>query len=370
MEGGPRAQYNPYEDLFANPGREAFARLLNAEVYFMVPQSYSNNEKYKRDRRSAVAFIENNERNLQYSARNVLDMELHICERLEWRMRTLTPFCFVEYFIPILRLTPNLPTPRRPVRQLIVKSQFDISFTVFRPSVVAASAMLTISSKMFPAQHSLFELNIITSEFIRPLKDMVLKCNKELAPLYRDPSMPEARDTSISIYDTTAGEGPGLAERKPAEPNAAPGEGSGSVERKRSDPIPVPGRTSPSAETQIKSREMSEALWMAALPPGANIEEERMRRAGKEPAVEEEWTRRAGKEPAASEIHPEPEENRIVVQDEADELMNFELGWIEAQADAQRRDEARAGGEAGYGTYFMQKLTDCCTNFMRGCNIL
>ncbi|KAL6506946.1 hypothetical protein OROHE_022383 [Orobanche hederae] len=63
------------------------------------------------------------ERNISYSKEDVLQMELQICRGLEWRMRTLTPFCFVEFFTPILDLQPNQLSPRNLVYDLIARSQ-------------------------------------------------------------------------------------------------------------------------------------------------------------------------------------------------------------------------------------------------------
>ncbi|XP_051125167.1 putative cyclin-D6-1 [Andrographis paniculata] len=106
-------------------------------------------------------------RKLEYSPDEVLDMEFHICRRLQWRLRTLTPFCFVEYMIPLLGKKPV--SPRRPVRQLIVRTQYDASFLEYSPSILAAAAMLVVSKGLFPRrQHDIFEFQVLTSEFVSP----------------------------------------------------------------------------------------------------------------------------------------------------------------------------------------------------------
>ncbi|GFP84074.1 putative cyclin-d6-1 [Phtheirospermum japonicum] len=82
------------------------------------------------------------ERDILYSTEDVRQMELAICRGLEWRMRTVTPFLFVGFFIPFL----GLPLARSSVHDLIYKSQRDIAFIQYRLSVIAAFAMLTVSS--------------------------------------------------------------------------------------------------------------------------------------------------------------------------------------------------------------------------------
>ncbi|GFQ00724.1 hypothetical protein PHJA_002216300 [Phtheirospermum japonicum] len=57
-------------------------------------------------------------------------------------MRTVTPFHFVGFFIPFFEML----LARYGVHDLIYKSQRDIAFTQYRPSVIAASAMLAVSS--------------------------------------------------------------------------------------------------------------------------------------------------------------------------------------------------------------------------------
>ncbi|GFP80668.1 putative cyclin-d6-1 [Phtheirospermum japonicum] len=82
------------------------------------------------------------ERDILYSTEDVLRMELAICRGWEWRMRTVTPFLFVGFFIPFL----ELPLAHSSVHDLIYKSQRDIEFTQYLLSVIAASAMLAVSS--------------------------------------------------------------------------------------------------------------------------------------------------------------------------------------------------------------------------------
>lgn len=86
--------------------------------------------------------------------------------------------------------------------------------------------------------------------------------------------------------------------------------------------------------------------------------------------IEEERIHPAGMEPAASAIQPVLEESDELVNADADELMNFELGWIDAEAAAESKVVAQAADDAGYITHLRQKLSGCGRRVMQSCNIL
>ncbi|KAK4439869.1 putative cyclin-D6-1 [Sesamum alatum] len=355
MDGDPEDQYKLGYDKLPDSALESLRRLTSAEGYFVVPASYMDDENVRCLRQYAVSFIEKNsksenfdalipyvamtyfdrfmamgeippvvkthfgdidlclisclslawklrtmnfvlstflnEKNMnQYSSKDVLRMEYYICKRLGWRMRALTPISFIEYIIPILPLLRESPSVRRPVRQLIVKSQFDMSFTQYKPSVVAASAALTVASHMFPSTCGLIALTILTPEYIFPEVEKVLECRDKFEPLFEGLSTPAAGGTSINIEY-----------KKPAD-------------------------------TQ------------------SNIEEESVHREGKEPVVDE--------------IQPGQEGSDEL----ADQLMNFELGWIDAQAVADGKAvPPGAADHGGYITSLRQKLSRSVT---QSCNIL
>ncbi|KAL6529754.1 hypothetical protein OROGR_015377 [Orobanche gracilis] len=337
----PLVRYDPYNDLSRTSGSETFERLFKEEAYFMVPPSYLNDGAKRALRKTAVKIIEEtvsaprggrdehlfaiccltlawklrkksfalrvflNTRSLRYSTQEVRHMELHICRGLEWRMRTLTPFRFIEFFIPILRLPPNPPSPRPLVRDLIIRSQYDIAFTEFRPSVMAATAVLIVSSKMFPDQHAISDLKITTDiEPLRLLTDMILKCTQQLRPLYRNPPIRKPRDAVL-----------------PVEPAS-------------SKPIWIPGHEPPPSPRT--PRQMSDNLFRASLPLGENVEQRML-----------EWEEIKKQEAAKAEKA-------------ADQLMDFELGWKELLEAAETRERAR---RLNARTSLVPRLTNCWIQF-------
>ncbi|KAL6506945.1 hypothetical protein OROHE_022382 [Orobanche hederae] len=478
MERVGVVQYDPYNDLFGRPGREAFARLFNMEEYFMVPQSYLRDEEKISLRMAASEIIEMHspryldalipytamtyfdrflsqrddfphenarlfaiccltiawklhnksfdlssflrERNIAYSKENVLQMELQICRGLEWRMRTLTPFCFVDFFTPILNLQPNQLSPRNPVYDLIARSQRDIAFTEYRPSVMAASALIIVSSKLFPAQHSLFHLKILYDlEPLRPLKDIILNCNSQLKPLFTNPSIARAWDvTPGRINESPAGPAPrsGRINEPPAvlpapvssaDQPAAAGIDEEPMEpfRRRPGKEPCTSYDQEDEDEELKEfeRRFMESLHEALRRTQARKEAEEARpgrRPGKEPVTSEmeddiilEWRglmeevqRRDGKEPASSSAAAAAAASSSEIQpasspeDGDDEI---KLGWKELMEEANNKsidielglmgDESGEEGEIRRdGTRRemgcnMQKLAECCATI---CNIL
>ncbi|KAI8009072.1 putative cyclin-D6-1 [Camellia lanceoleosa] len=234
------------------------------------------------------------ERNLQFNRNQVKEMELHILNSLRWRMRSLTPICFVGYFIPLLRLPrSSQQLNRRPVYQIIVRAQADIGFTQFKPSIIAASAILTASSKLFPAQFEEFKAVLSSSEFVSA--EELMQCMEAMESKYKD---------DVALKTPTGqrtGEEPSSRVRRTSEPI---------------DIVPVGGAS------RVGTVEVSSALLRAALPPGAIADEELIsHRSGKELVGEE------GVEiqPAATETV----DKQAAASHDDDPFMNFELHWTD-----------------------------------------
>lgn len=138
-------------------------------------------------------------------------MEALILGALKWRMRSITPFSFISYFIsffnlrdPPLRLSlkaraseiifkaQNGNTPSKKIRrkvnmplgsipQLHLTNLYfvsEIKLLEFRPSIIAASALLSAAHELLPLQYPCFrkaifccsyvnKVNILTSAFLK-----------------------------------------------------------------------------------------------------------------------------------------------------------------------------------------------------------
>lgn len=103
-----------------------------------------------------------------FSRRTISRMEIHVLTALEWRMRSITPFCFLDYFSNFF-LPAQLPyiyaLKNRSV-QLLLKAQNKNENVKFKPSVLAASALLLAAEELFPIQHLEFKMAISNSQFM------------------------------------------------------------------------------------------------------------------------------------------------------------------------------------------------------------
>ncbi|KAE8733863.1 cytochrome b6-f complex iron-sulfur subunit [Hibiscus syriacus] len=108
-------------------------------------------------------------------------MECLILGALEWRMRSITPFSFVSFFIPLfeLRDSPSTQALKGRAFEIILKAQISRSETSlklleFKPSIIAASALLSVSHELFPLQFPCFRKAISGCSYVN--KENMLKC--------------------------------------------------------------------------------------------------------------------------------------------------------------------------------------------------
>nr|QQZ01117.1 cyclin-D6-like protein [Lagerstroemia indica] len=103
-------------------------------------------------------------------------MEVLILGALKWRMRSITPFSFVPFFMSLFQLK-NLPL-RQALKgratDIIFRAQTDINLLGFKPSIIAASALLRASNQLFPLQFSSFRDAICGCSYVN--KDHLDRC--------------------------------------------------------------------------------------------------------------------------------------------------------------------------------------------------
>ncbi|XP_052171629.1 uncharacterized protein LOC127787605 [Diospyros lotus] len=84
----------------------------------------------------------------------IMTMEMKILDTLEWRMRSLTAIAFTDYFFPHFAVKDDVKPiekfTRQRILQTVIQVQGDMKFTKFRPSTIAASAILCASFKSYP----------------------------------------------------------------------------------------------------------------------------------------------------------------------------------------------------------------------------
>ncbi|KAK1405397.1 Cyclin-D6-1 like [Heracleum sosnowskyi] len=114
---------------------------------------------------------------LMFDKKSVRRMELLILGGLNWQMRTLTPFSFLSFFLSFFQLKDPPLTEALQARatQIIFDSQHETKILEFRPSIVAASALLSASHELFPLQFSSYRDSISTCAYVN--KADLSKCN-------------------------------------------------------------------------------------------------------------------------------------------------------------------------------------------------
>ncbi|XP_061978101.1 putative cyclin-D6-1 isoform X2 [Populus nigra] len=124
----------------------------------------------------SVSDFQGEEAGFIFDTQTINRMELLILDALNWRMRSITPFSFVHFFISVLELKD--PSSSQPLKdratEIIFKAQNEIKFLEFKPSIVAASALLVASNELLPLQFPLFKCSISSCAFVN--KETLLSC--------------------------------------------------------------------------------------------------------------------------------------------------------------------------------------------------
>ncbi|KAI6697425.1 hypothetical protein NL676_017544 [Syzygium grande] len=129
-----------------------------------------------------------------HDSRTIQRMEVLMLGALKWRMRSVTPFSFVAFFTSLFKLKdpPLRQALNARATEIIFKSQNDIELMDFRPSVIAASALLSASDELFPLQFSCFRTAILNCSYVN--KDELLDCYSAMQDV--------AMEGYESVYDS------------------------------------------------------------------------------------------------------------------------------------------------------------------------
>ncbi|KAK4787220.1 hypothetical protein SAY86_011053 [Trapa natans] len=128
-------------------------------------------------------------------------MEFLILGALQWRMRSITPFSFISFFVPLFQLQ-DLPLKqalRARAAEIIFRAQTDINLLGFKPSIVAASALLCASKEIFPVQFSSFHDATANCSYVN--KDHFQQCYYKMQEVVAVEGYEWAHD-SVSRSDT------------------------------------------------------------------------------------------------------------------------------------------------------------------------
>ncbi|XP_048327252.1 putative cyclin-D6-1 isoform X1 [Ziziphus jujuba] len=112
-----------------------------------------------------------------FDSQTIQRMEVLILGALKWRMRSITPFSFVSFFISLFKLE-DLPLQqalKARATEIIFNAQnADIKLLVFKPSIIAASALLSASHELFPLQYPCFRKALSNCSYVN--KENMFQC--------------------------------------------------------------------------------------------------------------------------------------------------------------------------------------------------
>lgn len=132
---------------------------------------------------------------LIFDTQTIQRMECLILGALKWRMRSITPFTFLSFFISLFKLKDL--TAQRALKtrasEVIFQAQIDIKLIEFKPSIIAASALLFASRELFPLQFHCFRKAISNCPYVN--KENLLRCYNAM----QDTSMDDEYESEIDL---------------------------------------------------------------------------------------------------------------------------------------------------------------------------
>uniref|UniRef100_A0A5B7BP54 Putative cyclin-D6-1 n=1 Tax=Davidia involucrata TaxID=16924 RepID=A0A5B7BP54_DAVIN len=103
-----------------------------------------------------------------FDTQTIRRMEFITLGALKWRMRSITPFSFINFFISLFKFKdpPLRQALKARATEIIFKAQHDIRLLEFKPSIIAASALLSGSHELFPLQFQCFRKAISNCSYV------------------------------------------------------------------------------------------------------------------------------------------------------------------------------------------------------------
>ncbi|GMH12601.1 hypothetical protein Nepgr_014442 [Nepenthes gracilis] len=140
-------------------------------------------------------------------------MELLILGALNWRVRSITPLSFLHFFISLFKLSdpPSRQALKARALEIIFKAQNETQLLEFKPSIVAASALLSASHELFPTQCPCFRKAISACSYVN--KESLSSCCKVMQGILMEDYEPafavgggggaatSSSDTEVNVLD-------------------------------------------------------------------------------------------------------------------------------------------------------------------------
>ncbi|KAE7995555.1 hypothetical protein FH972_000336 [Carpinus fangiana] len=111
-----------------------------------------------------------------FDAQAINKMELLILDALDWRMRSMTPFPFLDFFLSLFELKdpPLIQALKCRASEIIFHAHNEVKLLEYKPSIIAASVLLSASYQLFPLQFPSFKASILSCKYIN--KENLMNC--------------------------------------------------------------------------------------------------------------------------------------------------------------------------------------------------
>ncbi|KAL8467860.1 hypothetical protein ACS0TY_031199 [Phlomoides rotata] len=149
------------------------------------------------------------EEGFEFDAQSVHRMETILLSTLQWRMRSITPFSFLQYFLTLLEIEDSSLSQslKHRASNIIFNVQHDLKILKFKPSIIAASSLLCAIQDLNALSFFYSETVISSCEYVD--RDALLECVGAMQEItkerYDEPSGIHAvaggTSTPISVLD-------------------------------------------------------------------------------------------------------------------------------------------------------------------------
>ncbi|CDP19718.1 unnamed protein product [Coffea canephora] len=143
------------------------------------------------------------EEGFAFHPRWVHRMEALILTTLGWRMRSITPFSFLNFFISLFKIQDSSLT--RPLKfrafDIILDTHYEMKLLEYKPSLISASALLCATLDLIPMEFPSLRDAILSCEHVE--KEKLLQCLNAMREMVMDNSLKASG--AVSICTSTPG---------------------------------------------------------------------------------------------------------------------------------------------------------------------
>ncbi|XP_009605565.1 putative cyclin-D6-1 [Nicotiana tomentosiformis] len=160
-----------------------------------------------------------------FDAQSIPRMESLILTTLEWRLRSITPFSFLHFCMSLFQLgDSSLTQPlKRRASDIIFSTQYETKLFEYKPSIIAASALLCAADELIPLRFSSFlaaisECQYLTKEelmnALAVIREMLIEGRESTVDKLTPKSVLECECTTSECEKPTNLDGDSMKRRK------------------------------------------------------------------------------------------------------------------------------------------------------------